>query len=140
MLEKALIQATPKIFSNMENNDVQKNSSRKEWNLFKDQNKWYCSYKFPLLPIITIREKDNYNTKHFSFHWLFIKVWTIDTFSFEFCFAMTSHWGIGFIGLLPYLRWAVAIPIPFKISEFIGRKLNRHSDEMKNFYYENKNK
>jgi len=73
---------------------------------------WYNNYTFPLIPTIKSVKADEHNTHSFLFHWLVFKFWTLDSFSFEISFVITSHWGIGFIGILPYLRWAIAIPFP----------------------------
>ena len=87
--------------------------------------KWYNKNVFPLIPVIDIQKADKYNTSGFSFRWLFFTFWSLDSFGFEFAFVATTHWGIGFNGILPYLRWVVAIPCPEKLSIWIDRKLGR---------------
>jgi len=87
--------------------------------------KWYNMNIFPLVPVVQIKEKDQHNTTGFSFRWLFFTFWSLDSFGFEFAFVLDTHWGMGFIGVLPYLRWVICIPCPEKISIFVSRKLNR---------------
>lgn len=87
--------------------------------------KWYNKNVFPLIPVIDIKKANEHNTSGFSFRWLFFTVWSLDSFGFEFAFVATTHWGIGFIGILPYLRWVVAIPCPEKFGIWIDRKLGR---------------
>ena len=77
------------------------------------------------MPIITVKKADEHNTSGFTFRWLVFTIWTLDSFGFEFSLVATTHWGIGFIGILPYFRWVVAIPCPERLSILIDRKLNR---------------
>ena len=92
---------------------------------FYKPKKWYNKDVFPLIPVITTRQPNQYNTRSFYFKWLFFTFWTLDIFSFEVSFVASSHWGIGFIGVLPYLRWAVTVPIGDKIGFKIDKHLNR---------------
>lgn len=87
--------------------------------------KWYKKQIFPLVPIIETRESDEHNTYHFSFRWLFITIWTLDSFEFEFSVVIDNHWGIGFVGILPYLRWVIAIPCPTELGMWMHKKLWR---------------
>lgn len=87
--------------------------------------KWYNRNVFPLVPVITIKKADEHNTSAFTFRWLFFTIWTLDSFSFELSIVASTHWGIGFIGILPYLRWVVAIPCPERLGILIDRKLSR---------------
>lgn len=87
--------------------------------------KWYNRNVFPLIPVITVRKANEHNTSSFTFRWLFFTIWTLDSFSFELAFVATTHWGIGLIGILPYIRWVVAIPCPERFGILIDRKLNR---------------
>jgi hypothetical protein len=89
--------------------------------------KWYNNYTFPLVPELKIREANEHNTKSFSFHWLFFKFWSLDSFQFEIAFNIDDHWGVGFSGLLPYLRWVIAIPCPPRLQSWICKNLWRHS-------------
>jgi hypothetical protein len=88
--------------------------------------KWYNRNIFPLLPVIERRKSNEHNTSSFSFRWLIFTFWTLDHFSFELSIVATEHWGVGVIGILPYLRWVIAIPCPeslgIKISNLLGRK------------------
>lgn len=88
--------------------------------------KWYNNNVFPLIPVLEINKADEHNTGGFTFRWLVFTFWTLDSFSFELSIVATEHWGIGVIGILPYLRWVVAIPCPewlgIKLSNLLGRK------------------
>jgi len=87
--------------------------------------RWYCNKTFPLIPIIKIQKANEYRLFYFHFKWLFFTLWSTETPSIEIGFTMSTHWGIGFIGLLPYLRWACTIPIPFNVGCRIDEKLSR---------------
>ena len=101
-----------------------------EYNVYKEQSREIKEYgknsEFPLLPYLRIKQANYYETKSFCFKWLFFKIWTLDNFQFELSIVFDYHWGIGFAGILPYLRWVVAIPIPIKLKErfdkFTARK------------------
>ena len=87
--------------------------------------KWYNRYIFPLVPVLQIKKSDEYNTSGFSFRWLVFTFWSLDHFSFELSFNIDTHWGIGFSGIIPYLRWVIAIPCPEKVRIWIYKKLTR---------------
>ncbi len=87
--------------------------------------RWYNSDIFPLIPQLTIRKANKHNTKSISFHWLFFQFWTLDCFQLELSFVISDHWGIGFIGILPYLRFVFTIPCPEKLGRFISKHLDR---------------
>jgi hypothetical protein len=87
--------------------------------------KWYNHYKFPLLPRLEIRKANQHNTAGFSLNWLFFTVWSLDSFTFELAIVCTGHWGIGIIGILPYLRWAITMPIPCRLDNWVNSKLDR---------------
>lgn len=36
-------------------------------------------YRFPLLPVVKIRQPDMWNTWFFNFHWLAFRLWTMDS-------------------------------------------------------------
>jgi hypothetical protein len=88
--------------------------------------KWYNNNAFPLIPVLEIKKANEHNTSGFTFRWLVFTFWTLDSFSFELSIVATEHWGIGVIGILPYLRWVIAIPCPewlgVKLSNLLGRK------------------
>jgi hypothetical protein len=88
-------------------------------------NKWYNHYKFPLIPRLEIREANKYNTKSFIFNWLFFTVWSLDHVSFEVSLVCSTHWGIGVVGIFPYLRWCITIPAPSKFMMRLSNKLDR---------------
>jgi hypothetical protein len=87
--------------------------------------KWYNHDKFPLLPRLEIRKANKHNTWGFTFHWLFFTAWSLDSFSLEVALICSTHWGIGVIGIFPYLRWAVTIPIPYSMGNWVDNKLDR---------------
>lgn len=89
------------------------------------EEKWYNRNIFPLIPLLKIKKSDEFNTNGFTFRWLFFTIWSLDSFGFEFSLVATTHWGIGFIGIIPYIRWVVAIPCPERIGILIDRKLCR---------------
>ncbi len=88
--------------------------------------KWYNNNVFPLIPVLEIKKSDNHNTSGFTFRWLAFTFWSLDSFSFEISIVASAHWGFGVIGILPYLRWVVSIPLPekmgVKVSELLDRK------------------
>lgn len=87
--------------------------------------RWYNSYEFPLIPQFTYRKGDKWNTDDYSFHWLGIRLWTLDSFDFDLSVGISCHWGIYVSGVLPYLRWVFAIPLPYKWCNFIQANLWR---------------
>lgn len=93
--------------------------------------KWYTNYTFPLLPVLTTMKADEHNTSGFSFHWLFFRVWTLDSFGFEVTLVADTHWGVGITAILPYLRIAVCIPFPESFAIKVQRYLWRHPQAMK---------
>jgi hypothetical protein len=87
--------------------------------------KWYKRNIFPIIPIIETRKGNKYNTDSFSFRWLFITIWTIDSFCFELSLVANNHWGIGIIGLFPYFRFAFTIPCPISVGMWTQKNLDR---------------
>ncbi len=90
--------------------------------------KWYNKNVFPLVPVVVFKKADKWNTSSFSFRWLVFTVWSRNSFDFELSLVIDTHWGIGIIGLLPYLRWVVTIPCPEMLSILISKKLDRRVD------------
>lgn len=87
--------------------------------------RWYNNYQFPIIPQLKTKPADRHNTARFSFSWLFIKIWSLDSFSFEVAFNISEHWGIGFTFLLPYLRIVLCIPFPESLASYIQQKIWR---------------
>lgn len=87
--------------------------------------KWYNKNIFPLVPVLEIRKADEHNTSSFTFRWMFLTVWTLDTPQFEVTVVADTHWGLGIIGLFPYLRWVFTIPCPEKVSTWTYKNFNR---------------
>jgi hypothetical protein len=71
-----------------------------------------------LLPKLTFEKESYSNTSNFYFSWLFIEVWSLDTFQIEisFVFDPTQH-GIGFTFMFPYLRVVTCIPFTTKFAK-----------------------
>ena len=90
--------------------------------------KWYNKNIFPLVPVIEVKKANKHNTSGFTFRWLFITLWSLDSFQFELSLTADTHWGLGFKGMIPYLRWVVSIPcsekLGIKIDERLSRKVN----------------
>ena len=97
----------------------------KESDTSVERRKWYNGYKFPIVPAIEIKKGDEYSTNGFSFHWLFFKAWSLDCPEFELSIVCSSHWGIGVIGILPYLRWCICVPLPEKIGLWVYKVFAR---------------
>ncbi len=87
--------------------------------------RWYSSDIFPLVPVITTRRANEHNTSSFSFKWLFFTVWSLDAFEFEVTVVCDAHWGIGVVGVFPYIRWVVCIPCPYRLQYWVQRNLWR---------------
>ena len=94
--------------------------------------KWYSQPQFPIVPVLNIRkpvaprnEWDSGTPKGFSFSWLFVKVWSLEHPSIELAACIDTHWGIGILGQIPYLRWVVSIPCPPSIADWVTKHLNR---------------
>jgi len=92
---------------------------------------WYNRNIFPLIPVIQSKKSDQWNTSSFSFRWLFFTFWTLDAVEFELAITFDTHWGLGFKGLLPYLRWCISIPCPEKLGIWIQRNLWRRAEANK---------
>lgn len=92
---------------------------------YKVRDKWYSSYLFPLVPMLTIRKSDESNESNFSFHWLIFKVWSRSALGLEVAFVCDTHWGIGFTFCLPYLRVIACIPCPQSVGTWSQKNLWR---------------
>ena len=91
------------------------------------QEKWYNKNIFPLVPVLQITKADEHNTANFSLRWLFFTFWSLDNVQFELTLIADTHWGIGFVGLLPYLRWVITIPCPEKLGIWFDRNTSRNN-------------
>jgi hypothetical protein len=74
---------------------------------------------------VKISKADKYNATHVSIDWWLLKIWTLDSPSFELAFVIDTHWGIGITAIVPYLRIILAVPLPVKLEMWIYEKLNR---------------
>lgn len=83
--------------------------------------KWYNAGIFPIVPI-SHKLDDNGG---FYFKWLIVTIWTLDRAQFEISFVATTHWGLGFIGIFPFFRWAITIPCPPKLGTWIDKVTTR---------------
>jgi len=75
--------------------------------------------------VLHIRKADLYNTSCFSFEWLFLRVWTLDSFNFEIALNISEHWGIGVTAIIPYLRIVICIPFPDSFAMWVQQNLWR---------------
>ena len=89
--------------------------------------KWYSRDIFPLIPLIETRKTNEYNATKLYFRWLIFTFWTLDSFEFELSVVANTHWGIGVIGTLPYLRWTITIPF-FGIKKLTDKGLDLDKD------------
>jgi membrane-associated phospholipid phosphatase len=97
--------------------------------------KWYNSNIFPIIPQFKYKPAcDSWDTSNWSFHWLFFKLWSLDAFEFELSIAVSSHWGIALLGIFPYTRWVIGVPLPYKVTSWVQRKLWRHSKSLNEIY------
>ena len=55
---------------------------------YNHSKKWYKKQIFPLIPIIQTRKLNEHDTYNFTFRWLFITIWTLDSFEFQFSFVI----------------------------------------------------
>lgn len=85
-------------------------------------NNWYKNDRFSLLPKLKLKKADKENTSSFIFNWLFIKIWSLDSFQFEIAFVISEHWGIGFTMILPYIRIVCCIPLPYNWDKNLYRR------------------
>jgi hypothetical protein len=105
--------------------NIQRNPEYKE-------RKWYNNEIFPLIPYITTKKSNEHNTSCFSFHWLFFKIWSLDTFNFELALVVDpSHWGVGITAILPYLRFVCTIPTHWKVGMVWDKWTSRKSKILK---------
>ena len=100
---------------------VEKNEAYDKWHTTK----WYNHYSFSLIPVFQAKKADYYNTANFNFRWLFLQIWSLDSFAFELALNCDTHWGIGITAIIPYLRIRFTIPCPIKLDFLITRYLNR---------------
>lgn len=85
--------------------------------------RWYNKYFFPLVPVLSYEPGDNYKVSEFTFEWLFLKVWTLPTFGFQFSIVADFMQGVGIIIKVPYLRITLAIYLPALLSMRLDRRL-----------------
>ncbi len=72
--------------------------------------KWYRHWRFPLLPTLSVRSRDKFNSSDFNFHWLFFRCWSgmspdigLEVMLTDQEFIIRMH--------LPYLCIGVFIPL-----------------------------
>lgn len=87
--------------------------------------KWYNHTTFSLIPMLQIKKSNEFNTSGFSFRWLFLEMWSLDSFAFELALNVDTHWGIGFTAIIPYLRIKFTIPCPQNVGSWINNNLDR---------------
>jgi hypothetical protein len=87
--------------------------------------KWYNHHTFSLVPVLQIKKANYHNTSGFTFRWLFLEMWSLDSFAFELALNIDTHWGIGVTAIIPYLRIKFTIPCPQKIGSWSNNNLDR---------------
>ena len=91
--------------------------------------RWYNNPVFPLIPLFNHSKPNKHNTRQFSFSWLFLEMWTLDSFKFEIALVFDpEHWGLGITALLPWLRIKCCIPIPWFLEKRVYQYLHRHPE------------
>lgn len=87
--------------------------------------KWYNNSRFPLLPRLVHRKPNEHNTRHLSFSWLFLSMWTIDTFSFAI--EAKAELGVVYFRIfIPYLIIGLYVPLlPWRYDSFLDRKAKK---------------
>ena len=98
-------------------------------NIHIQRNKWYNSYIFSLVPILSMRKSDKHNANGFTFDWLFIKIWSLEHIGFELAVNISTHWGIGITAIIPYLRIVICVPCPEWLAFKIDRNLSRSPND-----------
>lgn len=83
--------------------------------------------------ILSTTSGNKYNPSSFSLNLGILKIWSLSHCSFEMGVVCDTHWGIGAIGIFPYLRWVLAIPCPEKFSMWFGDKTKRTSKEQREY-------
>lgn len=66
-------------------------------------------WRFPLLPMISIKQQDDWNNWGFSFDWMFIKVWNMDSVELSVQFSIEEQLSIKIF--VPYLIVYLHIPV-----------------------------
>lgn len=77
-----------------------------------ERKRWFYWHRFPLLPIFDRSKGDEYNSPGFSFSWLNLRIWSLDTFAFVAEFHVEGI-GIFLRFQLPYLNiylWLMPFP------------------------------
>lgn len=101
------------------------------------QIKWYNRGKFQILPRLVIIKESDYANGGFAFDWLFLRLWSLDSFSFEVAAVCDCHWGLGLTAIIPRLRIVFAIPCPEKLAAWSQRRLWRKQKNCFNVNYKN---
>ncbi len=83
--------------------------------------------------ILRTTEGNKYNAPSFSINLGILKIWSLTHCSFEMGIVCDTHWGIGAIGIFPYLRWVLTMPCPQKFSMWFGEKTKRTSKQEREY-------
>lgn len=105
----------------------------KQW--FKTKETEHGDYNSTLYfgGILSTTGGNKYNAPSFSLNLGILKIWSLTHCSFEMGVVCDTHWGIGAIGIFPYLRWVLAIPCPEKFSMWFGEKTRRTSKQEREY-------
>jgi hypothetical protein len=70
--------------------------------------KIWCNDLCPLVPRLTYRKGDEYNSNAWGCHWLLLEVWSMENFSFGVDAGLSFN-GVYIGAILPYLRIVIGI-------------------------------
>lgn len=97
-----------------------------------EEYKWYRDVKFPLVPRLRVlppgrppSEYDDGRIGYFWFRWLIFTAYSFEVPSFEVAVVCDTNNGIGFHGVLLYVRWFVCVPCPRRLGMRINNALRR---------------
>ena len=89
----------------------------------KEDRHWYNYYKFPLFPIISYKQKDEYNHTAICFSWLNFRIWNRNSFNeFTATFKIEQH-GIFLHFIIPnFVIYIWLFHFPEKIKKYLIKK------------------
>ena len=94
----------------------------KGYDLMAEKDPWWRCHNFPLVPMFETKAADEYNTRNFTFSWLWFRAWSLDHLALEFAIELEST-GLNIKIILPYLRIVIrVIPLPWDIMYKLRRK------------------
>lgn len=83
--------------------------------------RWYRRIRFPLIPVYDTRPADEWNASAFSFSWLNLRIWSLNSFAFAAEFH-AEEIGLFLRFQLPYLNIYVwLLPLPERFAHRLSR-------------------